>query len=286
MRDRAPPPVVLLAAAFPLYVIGCADDVGPAGSGDGTTSTDMGSSGAETGTGVSATGVVSVDGTGDASTSDSSSGDAPTSITGDDASTTTATDSTGADDSTGGGEPVCDTVTPCKDLIAAFEPCGGDPLGTWDYVDACRPFIQADEDPMCPTDVHEQRIGGATGTLTFTETELVQQGVAHTRLSHTVTTPSCHDRYRSCDDVCAEQELAKEKTTAELCCEATGDGLCHYWWTWDDPLQDSFLPYSVEGNTMSAGAQSWEYCVDGDTMTWLVAPDGGVPWVHVYTRQP
>ncbi|MEM6993834.1 MAG: hypothetical protein AAF721_25190 [Myxococcota bacterium] len=264
---------------------GCADDSSASTAGPGgTTSQADSSTGAGPGPGGSVTSVGAVD-----STDGSTSG--PVDATGDPGGTSTddgTLPTTGRNESTGttttGGEYLCDSATACDELMADFVPCGGDPIGDWEYTDACRPFIQGEPDPLCPTDVEEQRIGGADGLVVFGETELYSVGnLSQRRIAHTAVTLSCQDEFASCDEVCAVEEAERANSAAELCCEASSDDVCDIWWSWDDPQVIYPLAYTTEGTSMSWGTTEMEYCVDGDTMT-IATLDSEPPWIHVYTR--
>jgi hypothetical protein len=177
----------------------------------------------------------------------------------------------GAAGSGGSGGDTNVTVGTCDD----FTPCGGDPVGTWTYQSGCISLEDLGLLQACATATADLT-GTAQGTLIFTETTVARTGTLE--ISGVVHVPT-QCVVGGCLGVQTLMAMAYPGTT----CAATADGC-------DCTIQATFsdwdaAAYTVTGNTITAGGRTFDFCVDGSSLTYTeTTPQGGEPGTYVLTK--
>jgi hypothetical protein len=165
----------------------------------------------------------------------------------------------------------------------AFTPCGGDVLGAWRIVSICGAFTpESNPDvPECAgTAVSESFMGDGvytfqddgtatlTGTITVTADEVVTDACSQAQYGFSAAL--------LCAGLNASNDLPQGQAGADgtggatpaisfMCTVDGTDCACHIV---EGPVPvDQSATYSVQGEQITIGSNTSDYCVDGDTLT-------------------
>jgi hypothetical protein len=169
-----------------------------------------------------------------------------------------------------GSEPVI--IAECDGIFDAFEPCGGDVIGTWVIDDMCYDFSggAGGDNPFegtCPeaTMIVQQIM---TGTVTFDgsdQTVVIESFTMEFEFTYPQSCMTANE-IQDCDQF---MEMAAD-AGIEWPCVAGEDGcLCADSETGGDSIDPIVSSYTINGNTITTtdqdgGESSSEYCVQGD----------------------
>lgn len=145
------------------------------------------------------------------------------------------------------------------DKCPAFQPCGGNALGTWDYTDGCvqNPFTGLQS--ACPAVTVTGLTGTARGSITLTATTVTRSATVTT--SATVNVPSsCAQPIGGCAVV------EKQLTDAGFVAACAGAGDCSCSVSRTEQLDDASA-YTASGNTITlASGDKYDYCLGQGTL--------------------
>ncbi len=230
--------VLVVMIALSLAAAGCGDDGGPGPSGSTTGSDAGGGGGGGDGGGGGGGG------------SDAGSG--------------------------GGGGPAPEVTIAIAESCDPVDPCGGAILGSWQYSSGC---VEASFDAIferCPTATLSDEVARARGTVTVSDSEVVQEGTV--RASATLHLPA-ECSYGMCDVI--EGTLAG--AVDRIDCVPSGSGC-------DCDIETTDTIYRSGGYTIDGGILTTEegyryaFCVDGSTMRYQPL-DGEEDATYVLSRR-
>lgn len=162
----------------------------------------------------------------------------------------------------------------CTDVVANFEPCGGDPTGTWSFSDVCTDAAPVD-DPFggsCPS-VELSAEVTPSGTLQITADTVITSNMSLEIVQTGTFDVSC--------------------LGGGTCSDASGDGwscsggsTCSCTNTTTDSNEDNTNGYVLQGSTlvMDDGTVV-PFCVSGDELQFQITEDNGVQLIYVAQRQ-
>lgn len=174
------------------------------------------------------------------------------------------------------GTPIGEAEITLAESCPAFEACGGDILGTWNYQSIC---IEESEilDPIngvCANSIILSASGTARGVVTITPTQ-IQREIA-TSVSAVVSLGP------TCTALCggaAPIIMMRFPGTSATCAVDAGDGRCHCSVIFVNELEET-NGYTIEGGdtlvTTDSTPRSFEYCVE----------EGGELRVHEIDGEP
>lgn len=179
--------------------------------------------------------------------------------------------------------PAGDAVITIADGCPAFSPCGGDPIGTWQYDSICieESGIEALFAAQCPGTEILSGTGTADGLVEITATQI-------TRMITTSVTAQVAVGGDTCIGICAAipsvvRDMVPGATaTCVSGTDGAGNDTCTCDVTFGSTL-DETNAYTTEGNTIVTDAgtpdeRRFDYCVEGDGSLRYTEP-GGEPGV-------
>jgi hypothetical protein len=269
-----------------LVAIACggesSNDGDPAAGSGGSAGTSAGTGGSSAGS--SAGGKSSSGGTGNSGRG----GSAGTNAAGSDSSGTggTSDGAGGADGGTSGtggssggsagtgGEP---PDVPLNQMCEDFEPCGGDPEGSWTVIDTCLETVGdlgLTDTPGCEDAV--EGVGAVVeGTRTYENGEVTYEQTVTGRMQILVT-DACAQGLLGTEDVDASMlcpllpSLAGMGMTSMLSdieCAVGSDDECHCDGYYDGGTTTTTTTYTVDGSTITQGnGEVYDFCQQGDSL--------------------
>lgn len=163
-------------------------------------------------------------------------------------------------------------TTSSSNSCPGFDACGGTLDGTWTYSDVCiEPSANSADllQDVCPTASVMYEPGG-TATLTFTGSSVSRSGIPVG--DSVITFPA------DCLEGLGCSFLADESTE---CTEMSGNCICRAASSIDWGTQS----YTVNGGQLSLGdGRSFDYCVQGNTLTYLETGDAQEAGTHTLQR--
>jgi hypothetical protein len=155
---------------------------------------------------------------------------------------------------------------------SAFTACGGDLAGTWAYTDACPGGNFDSLLSLCATATVQHERGGAA-TLSFNGGQVARNGAPVG--DGVITFPSTCDLPLSCAD------LAAVIGSAGSCGEVSTSCACRTPFSIAWPAQ----AYAIAGSQLTlADGRTFDYCVDGERLTYRETGDAGEPGVFTLQR--
>jgi hypothetical protein len=254
--------------AIGLATLGCSSSSSSAGTATPathatTTTSAAGGSGGQAQGGAGGAGGTSASGGAGGSASGGAGGSASGGAGG-----TSAGGAGGAGGSGGGGAVCGEGFSVCDPVFAAFKACGGDPTGSWTYVDFCQKPKLGKVDPKCPNGVQEGGAIGGQGTLDFDGqgTATLEKGAVFQGLYHMAAPVSC---IAPLDCHTYQQALAQQLPGA--CCAQTNDVCDCLAPVTNSPSDVQTEAYKVTDKTLTLGTKDFQFCVDGSDL-WLWWP--------------
>lgn len=172
------------------------------------------------------------------------------------------------------------------DVVAAgecpeFTACGGDIVGVWDTSGGCFEVDIESAISRCPGARVTERSGRGRGRVIFGADGNAHR-VAESQVAASVFVPAACTAFVSCESI---EDLMRAQASSATCTSAPG-GDCNCDATYDFAL-DETSPYGTEGNEITAPGKRWEYCVDGETLTYQDTSPSGTrePGTVELTRQ-
>jgi hypothetical protein len=203
-------------------------------------------------------------------------GDDDDDATGDD-DTSADDDATGDDDTTGDDDATGDddtTGTPgqcydsCEDILASYQPCGGDLLGAWEFVQFCgAPHELAILGGDCPEEDQHRAFYAFEGTVTFDATAFTNEAFELGFVYMTDVPTACIPAPYSCETLADDLQATLGLESGG--CVDTGDRCECLLCSGTMPATSSQEhDYSLNGDIIiEDGQDAGSYCVDGNTLT-------------------
>jgi hypothetical protein len=176
------------------------------------------------------------------------------------------------------------------DSCGTLTPCGGDLTGTWEYTAVCVDYDFGEAAQAFCAEATVETSGSLSGTMTFTATTM--RRVGELDLDATLHLPASCVQGTQCALVTVALSAMLSAQVDDIDCADATDGCeCSLGRT---QSVDESATYETTGSTLTttgeAGAQrTFEYCVEGDTLTYLETTEGGTeiadPGISELTRR-